>query len=77
MVAQYNADHVGSLLRPTELLQAREAQSQGRLDMEQLREVEDRAVLEALEVQQHGQGWKFSPMANTGATPFSADRPNG
>ena len=51
MATQYHADHVGSLLRPTELLQAREAQSQGRMDMEQLREVEDKSILGALELQ--------------------------
>lgn len=47
----YRADHVGSLLRPPELLAAREAFSQGRLGLEQLREAEDRAILTALDLQ--------------------------
>ena len=52
MTAPYRADHVGSLLRPPEVLQAHEAFGQGRLSREQLREVEDRAILQAIELQQ-------------------------
>lgn len=52
MPAQYRADHVGSLLRPPELLQARAAHAGASLPLEQLRAVEDRAVLEVLEKQQ-------------------------
>ncbi len=44
----YRADHVGSLLRPPELKEARAAFQQGRLDQEQLREVEDRAIVDSL-----------------------------
>ena len=51
MATTYRADHVGSLLRPAELLQAREAHSQGQIRPEQLREVEDKAILDALEMQ--------------------------
>src|ERR671932_1564279 len=51
MAQRYRADHVGSLLRPPELLQARQDFNQGRMTSEQLREVEDRAVLQALELQ--------------------------
>jgi 5-methyltetrahydropteroyltriglutamate--homocysteine methyltransferase len=51
MATPYRADHVGSLLRPPELLQAREAQAHGRITLEQLRQVEDQAILDALEVQ--------------------------
>jgi 5-methyltetrahydropteroyltriglutamate--homocysteine methyltransferase len=47
----YRADHVGSLLRPPELLAAREAFSRGRIGWEQLREAEDRAILTALDLQ--------------------------
>jgi 5-methyltetrahydropteroyltriglutamate--homocysteine methyltransferase len=51
-VAQrYRADHVGSLLRPPELLKAREDQRDGRITLEQLREVENAAVLKALDLQ--------------------------
>src|SRR3972149_2723710 len=47
----YRADHVGSLLRPAELLQARAARAEGRLQLDELRKVEDRAVLGALQFQ--------------------------
>ncbi|HLZ29341.1 MAG TPA: hypothetical protein VKV73_18655 [Chloroflexota bacterium] len=51
MTPNYRADHVGSLLRPAEVLQAREAYSQQRISGEQLTEIEDRAVLNALDMQ--------------------------
>ncbi len=51
MAQRYRADHVGSLLRPPELLQAREDHRENRITAEQLREVEDAAVLKALELQ--------------------------
>jgi 5-methyltetrahydropteroyltriglutamate--homocysteine methyltransferase len=47
----YRADHVGSLLRPPELLQARTDFAEGRIDADQLRGVEDHCVLMALELQ--------------------------
>src|SRR5579862_3899674 len=43
MPAQYRADHVGSLLRPLELLEARHSASP-----EQLRAIEDRHILRVL-----------------------------
>ena len=51
MKAQYRADHIGSLLRPAEVLNARADYGQGRLTLEQLREIEDKAILGALEMQ--------------------------
>lgn len=51
MAARYHADHVGSLLRPAELAEARAAYAAGRGNLEDLRTVEDRAVLEALALQ--------------------------
>ncbi|MBI3329004.1 MAG: hypothetical protein HYZ81_20155 [Nitrospinae bacterium] len=51
MLKAYRADHVGSLLRPPELLQARAAHTQGHMAPEQLRRIEDTAILEALELQ--------------------------
>jgi 5-methyltetrahydropteroyltriglutamate--homocysteine methyltransferase len=45
------ADHVGSLLRPSELLQAREAHAAGRLPLDALREREDTAILGAVRKQ--------------------------
>jgi 5-methyltetrahydropteroyltriglutamate--homocysteine methyltransferase len=51
MTTTYHAEHVGSMLRPPELLEARRAHRQGSLSLEQLRELEDQAVLAALAVQ--------------------------
>jgi 5-methyltetrahydropteroyltriglutamate--homocysteine methyltransferase len=51
MVHPYRADHVGSLLRPPELLAARAARAEGRLDADALRVAEDRAILDAIELQ--------------------------
>ncbi|HLZ72377.1 MAG TPA: cobalamin-independent methionine synthase II family protein [Dehalococcoidia bacterium] len=46
------AEIVGSLLRPDYLKAARQAAREGRLDGAQLREVEDRAVIEAIALQE-------------------------
>jgi len=51
MKSSDRAEHVGSLLRPPELLQARAAFAEGIYDEEDLREIEDRAILDALEKQ--------------------------
>jgi 5-methyltetrahydropteroyltriglutamate--homocysteine methyltransferase len=48
----FRADHVGSLLRPPELLQAREEYQAGRLSAEELRRVEDDAIRDAVRMQQ-------------------------
>jgi 5-methyltetrahydropteroyltriglutamate--homocysteine methyltransferase len=47
----YRAEQVGSLLRPPELLRAREEHSAGRIALDDLRRVEDAAVLDALAMQ--------------------------
>jgi 5-methyltetrahydropteroyltriglutamate--homocysteine methyltransferase len=47
----YRADQVGSLLRPPEVLQARAALAEGRMTADQLREIEDRAILAAFALQ--------------------------
>jgi 5-methyltetrahydropteroyltriglutamate--homocysteine methyltransferase len=47
-----HADHVGSLLRPPELLEARGAHLAGRIDDDELRAVEDASILEAIRLQQ-------------------------
>ena len=52
MATPYHAEHVGSLLRPPWLLQAREAYENGALSMQELREVEDRAIGELIALQQ-------------------------
>src|SRR5215831_20349708 len=48
----FRADHVGSLLRPPELLQARAEHQAGRLSAEELRRVEDEAIRGAVRMQQ-------------------------
>ena len=51
MPGTYRADHVGSFLRPDEVKAARASFNDGNLTPERLKEVEDRAVLAALERQ--------------------------
>ena len=51
MATPFRADNIGSLLRPPELLAARAALREGRIDRNQARAVEDRAILTALELQ--------------------------
>ena len=48
----FRADHVGSLLRPPELLRAREEFAQDRMSADELREVEDDAIREAVRMQE-------------------------
>jgi len=43
-VPPYRADHVGSLLRPTELKEARAKRERGEITPQQLKEVEDRSI---------------------------------
>ncbi|WP_119730378.1 5-methyltetrahydropteroyltriglutamate--homocysteine S-methyltransferase [Thermomonospora amylolytica] len=47
----FRADHVGSLLRPPELLAARADAAAGRIDRDRLREVEDAAIREVIALQ--------------------------
>ena len=51
MATRYRAEQVGSLLRPAALLEARAAHAEGRLEVAALREAEDRAILDALNMQ--------------------------
>ena len=51
MAKPFRADNIGSLLRPAELLEARAALREGRMDEPQVREIEDRSILKALEMQ--------------------------
>ena len=48
----FRADHVGSLLRPPELLAAREDLAAGRIDAAELRVIEDSAIREAVRLQE-------------------------
>ncbi len=48
----FRADHVGSLLRPEWLLDARASRERGEIDATALRELEDRAIRQAVELQE-------------------------
>jgi 5-methyltetrahydropteroyltriglutamate--homocysteine methyltransferase len=50
-IAPFRADHVGSLLRPPELLKARAARQAGRLSAAELRAAEDRAIRDGVKLQ--------------------------
>ena len=51
-IPPFRADHVGSFLRPKALLEAREKRRQGTITAEQLRKVEDSAILDVVRFQQ-------------------------
>ena len=48
----FRADHVGSLLRPQRLLDARERQAKGEIDAAALRRVEDECIREVVKLQE-------------------------
>jgi 5-methyltetrahydropteroyltriglutamate--homocysteine methyltransferase len=48
----FRADHVGSLLRPPELLRAREQRAAGEISADELRAVEDEAIRDAVRMQE-------------------------
>ena len=50
--APFRANHVGSLLRPPALLQARERRQKGEITAEQLRQVEDQSIRDAVKMQE-------------------------
>jgi 5-methyltetrahydropteroyltriglutamate--homocysteine methyltransferase len=50
--APFRANHVGSLLRPPHLLQAREKHEKGEISAAALREVEDRCIRDAVKMQE-------------------------
>ena len=47
----FRADHVGSLLRPPELLEARQRHADGAIDDAELRAVEDAAIADVVRLQ--------------------------
>jgi len=51
MTEPYRAEHIGSLLRPPDLLQARRAREEGRIDADELRRIEDRSIADILAMQ--------------------------
>lgn len=48
----FRADHVGSLLRPPELLRARDRRQKGEISGEELRQVEDRCIRDVVKMQE-------------------------
>jgi methionine synthase II (cobalamin-independent) len=48
----FRADHVGSLLRPPELLAARESLAAGRIDADELRRIEDEGIQQVVKTQE-------------------------
>ncbi|MEV0398581.1 hypothetical protein [Actinoallomurus sp. NPDC050550] len=52
MTPPFRADHVGSLLRPPELLRARDDFAAGRISAERLRSAEDEAIRTVVEMQE-------------------------
>jgi 5-methyltetrahydropteroyltriglutamate--homocysteine methyltransferase len=48
----FRADHVGSLLRPRNLLQARADHADGKISLEQLRSIEDDAIRDVVRMQE-------------------------
>lgn len=48
----FRADHVGSLLRPQKLLDAREQHAAGQIDDDELRAIEDEAIREVVKLQE-------------------------
>ena len=62
MPAKYRADHIGSLLRPAELLQARNASS----DTVQLRALEDKHILRVIAA---SEGSRLQDLYRRGAAP--------
>jgi len=48
----FRADHVGSLLRPRRLLEARQSHAQGAITADQLRAIEDEAIRDAVKMQE-------------------------
>jgi 5-methyltetrahydropteroyltriglutamate--homocysteine methyltransferase len=51
MTETYRAGHIGSLSRPPELLRARTAHDQGRIGPDELRQIEDRSIVDILTMQ--------------------------
>lgn len=89
MPKTYRADHVGSLLRPPELLEARSKFNVGEISREQLKEAENASVLKALGAQKRAgleiftegeyrrAGWSSAIRdAVEGLMPADTSRPN-
>ena len=51
-IPPFRADHVGSLLRPADLKQAREKRERGEITAAALKEIEDQAIIRAIKRQE-------------------------
>lgn len=51
MATRFRADQIGSFLRPPEVLEARAGFAEGRIALDALRAIEDRAVMDVLDIQ--------------------------
>ena len=72
----FRADHVGSLLRPMELREARAARAAGTLDAEALRAIEDRSIEQAIAEQKAAEAAAAQrPGAGPRTGAPAADRP--
>ena len=49
--SNYRADHIGSLLRPPELMEARRRFEDGMIEADELKSVEDEAIVKAVKLQ--------------------------
>ena len=68
-LAKIRNDVVGSLLRPAELKQARQRFDDGQLSREELGQVEDREIRNAVRLQE-GWGWPWLRTANIAGSTF-------
>jgi 5-methyltetrahydropteroyltriglutamate--homocysteine methyltransferase len=64
MSTTVHSDHIGSLLRPGELIEARRQHIAGKISDAQLEEVEDASIVKALDLQSR-QVWRFSRTVST------------
>ena len=65
----FRADHVGSLLRPAALLQARDDFAAGRITADALREVEDEAIREVVRDAAGGRACSRRPTGSSAGPP--------
>jgi 5-methyltetrahydropteroyltriglutamate--homocysteine methyltransferase len=70
----FRAEHIGSLLRPLELLRAREQHAAGELDREGLAAVENAAIARVVKLQEDV-GLQVVTTASSGAAPIPMPSP--
>jgi 5-methyltetrahydropteroyltriglutamate--homocysteine methyltransferase len=67
----FRAEHIGSLLRPAGLLALRQKFNRGEIDQHELAAAENRAIEEAVTLQQR-LGSSSQPTASSGGAPITA-----